>query len=322
MPVKTAERKLIFPAVCIILALSALALLPALEGGSRQFAIDRGGEVFLPLVEGFAAVSHGGMSVYSLEGEKLFGEERAFAPSLCRSDGERIIVSSENEVRLYDDSGFIGCLEGSGEVLSLAICGDYSAVSREDSWYKSAVTFYEGTEKLFTRCLAKGECTDILLADSFACLLTENEMHILRSAEEVTTVPVTEAVAIHPSGSGICLQRRNSLEFYSPDGEKRGSFEESFTLVRSFGGTVCAVTEDGTAALDSSGKIKGRYPARPIKFGAGDSPVLIMGEEIFIFDEKMEFKYSIENKYIPLNVITDKNAAALFWQRAAQVYRK
>jgi len=92
--------------------------------------------------------------------------------------------------------------------------------------------------------------------------------------------------------------------------------------VGAFGDVLCAVTDEGTAIIDSKGKIRYIAPYKPLKLGTGDRPALIMGEETFIFNEKMEPIYSFENKYIPLNVITDKNAVMLFWQRAAQVHRK
>lgn len=321
MPMLTARKKLLFPAVLIVLGLFALACLPG-NTGREDFEIDHGGGTYLPLEGGFAAVSPSGISAWSMKGGLLFGEELPLMHELCAPFGAGAAVVSSQQVRLYSPGEPPKVIEGGAEILALDAWGDYLAVSREDSLYGSAVTFYKGADALFTRYLASGECTQILLTDSAACLLLPEEIQILTSPEDAVKIPLS-AKRIYPAYGGICAETEGSLRFYSLSGEERGVYQGAFAQVCSFGDTLCALVPQGAAVIGPTGAAEHIFnELRPIGFGMGDTPAVIMGETTFIFDEKMEFLYSIENKYIPLNVITNKEGAVLLWQRSAHIHRK
>ena len=322
MPMKTAEKKLILPIICLLAVLAALSFLPK-EGESAPFAIEFGGGSYFPLGDGFCAINSGGISAYTAEGESLFSEARAFDTRFCAGDGGRIAVLSEREVALYTAEGCQGSIDAPGKVLALAVRGEYMAVAAEDSMYASAVTFYEGTEPLFTRYLAGGECRELLLGEGYAVLLLPNELQIVTGIDKPARIALECGQKLLPTEKGFCVQTENALMFFSPRGEMWGAFENEFLDAHSFGDCLILLTHEGAISLDSRGNMLGKFQSKRIlRLGSGVYPSVIMGEKTFVFDSKMELLYSIENKYIPLSVITDKGSALLCWQRAAQEHRK
>ena len=324
MPMKTAGKKLLPAVLCLLAALALLACLPLLRAEKEIFVpIAHGGGVTLPLDGGFAALDSGGLAIYSGRGELLYEEKRPLDPAMSAAEGGLLAVCHGEQVLLYTAAGPAGTIEDRGQILALAVRRGSVAVSRAGSWYPCTVTFYARTEPLFMRCLAAGRCTAILLGEESACLMLEEELVVLSGPEETARVPLPGVLALYPAGEGLCAETAQTLRFFTWTGKDAGSYSEPFGAVQSFGGTVCVRTAHGADALNGDGSVRGSWTGSGfLAFGSGARPVLITGEKTSVLNHKMEILYTIENKYIPTDVITEKNAAAVLWPLAAEIYRK
>lgn len=324
MPMKTAGKKLLAPLLGILAALAVLACLPALHTPGEVFvSVRHGGHTCLPMKDSFALLSGTGLAVYSDGGELLFEQTLPLEPEKSAASDELLAVCAGEQVLLYTPEGPAGTIPAEGEVLALAVRDGSVAVSRSGDFYPCTVTFYARTEPLYMRCLAAGDCTGILLGAGSACLMLPGELVFLSGPQETDRVPLDGVRMLYPAGDGLCAVTDETLEFFTWTGRHTGSYSEAFGPVQSFGGSVCVGTGTGAVLLDSDGTVRAAYTgSRPLAFGTGENPVLIMGEKTSVFNKKMELLYTIENKYIPLNVITEKDAAITLWPLAAEIHRK
>lgn len=328
MPAKTAEKKLVIPAICVIVVLSLMALLPLMHSSSTQrLGLESNLIASFPMTEGFYAVSASGVSAYNDEGQLLFEEKIALSPGACASGGEMLAVVSGNTVRVYSREGFLGEISSPDKVICIQMSGDLLSVSRQCVDYACAVTFYDGLEPLFCRYIASSKCTAIALSDSAAMLALDNgQLLFLSGTEEIGHVDIAEsAETVYALSGGFCADTGSKLLLFDDNGEKTGEYTDKYTSTQSFGGTLCAVVPGGVAAIGMDGKIDAmaQMPyGNPVVLGMGELPAVILGENVSVFNKKMEVNYIIENKYVPANVITDKSAAILLWQRAAEIHRK
>ncbi|MGI6028920.1 MAG: hypothetical protein ACOX81_05890 [Candidatus Heteroscillospira sp.] len=325
MPLETARKKLLMPCAWVIILLLLFALAPRLRAPETELMpILHGGEEYLPLGDGFAALDSSGIAVYDKHGELLFDEKLPLSPELSASDGELLAVCAENSVRLYSPKGMEGLLPAEdGEILALELLGGSLAVSRTGGYYPCTVTFYARTTPLFRRCLSSGVCRELLLTEKGACLMLEDELVFLSGPDEAARITLPGVKALLAADKGVCAQTGDALYFFKMDGSNTGTFEDRAGIVRSFSGEICAQTEDGILLLNTDGSVRAVYDGeRPLRFGTGLRPTVICGEKTLIFDENLEITQTIENKYIPVNVITDKNAAVVLWPLAAEIHRK
>ncbi len=324
MLLKTVEKKLRAPAMLILACLALMAAADCLRADEECFVQLRHDAVqTLSLDGGFAALSFSGIEIYDPEGTLIFEELRRLDPEKSASSGNLLAVCAGESVLLYDGGGLVGEIPASGRILALDVCSRRVAVSRQGSDYPCTVTFYEEAEPLFMRCLASGTCTELKLAERRACLLVKDALVFMSGTEEIARAEATAGMHLYPTKDGVCASGKDALYFFDWTGKCTGSYTEPFGAVQSFNGSICVQTAAGAALLEPDGSVRAAFEdGRILSFGAGLRPVLIMGENVLILDDNMQTLYTIENKYIPLNVITERAAATVFWPRAAEMHRK
>ncbi|MGE4352533.1 MAG: hypothetical protein AB7D36_00410 [Oscillospiraceae bacterium] len=332
MPAKTAEKKLLLPTIAILLALSLLAIIPILHHEAPVFislGYDCRGS--LPLSSGFAAFSYGEVAVYSPKGKLVLDEKLAVSPELCTSNGDIFAAVSSGCVRLYSSKGFLGEIPESGEILSLAATGNYIVASRLCADYACCVTVYQGLTPVFERFIAAGACISAAEAGGTLFLALDcgdsSQLLLLDSkGSEIARLEFPDKIeTLHRLDNAVCAEFSDLLRFIGTGGEVQGEYDETFSSVRAFDGVLCALVPGGAVALNAHGEPVGMTETSgnvPRSFGEGKYPALILGEEVTVFNKKMEYKYTIKNKYVPQNVMTYRDGAVLVWPCAAEIHRK
>ncbi len=284
------------------------------------------------LSENFACISFGGIDIYSLEGELVFSEKMQFDLEKTASDGEKVAIVSNDKVRVYGSDGFDFEISGEGEIVSLVMNENVLIIVRDDYYYSYAVEVFDGENEMFTRYIARAEEVSAVFSDENIFIFCENNENsyitvLDISGEELYTQVLNERISckLYALNDGIAAVSDGKIVFYHADGEETGEFVGSFSSIQKFGDLLYIMTENKVLALSLNGKVLGEtnnLGKMPRKFGTGDYPTVIFGENATVFTSLLEVKYTIENEFVPNNIITYRNDDVLVWKNAVVIHRK